>query len=91
MDGSIDQLLGSEGADEGFFGLSQRLEDEQKEHLAQSQGRYRDAKAPEGKLFDYSPNLGVFELPDGVQKKTRTDALARAALQWEKGTQSSGG
>lgn len=74
-----DDLLGQEllggldAADSGggLPGLDQMTKGHAEEHrkkLEQAEGRYRDAKAPEGVIYDYSPNLKRIRIPAHVQK-----------------------
>lgn len=42
--------------------------DAQKEKEQRKRGRSRDAEAPDGRVFDYSPNLQAIDLPDGASK-----------------------
>lgn len=67
LEGDLAGLADGAGRGEdllGEFGQAQQTK------LEQAAGRDRDAEAPPGKLYDYSPNLRVVELPAGV---ARTD------------------
>ncbi len=49
-------------------GFVDDIETKREVQQKQRHGRQRDQEAPAGKLFDYSPNLGVVNLPQGVRR-----------------------
>ncbi len=65
---SVDQLMESGGSGGDMGALTRDMKADAKEQLAQRKGRDRDAQAPPGKLYDYSPNLNVYALPEGIHK-----------------------
>lgn len=61
--GGLDDLGGG-----GLGGLGTAVVEQEGKAIAQRHGRLLDAKAPAGKVFDYSPNLSEARLPDSVRK-----------------------
>jgi hypothetical protein len=59
---------GLEGALEMGGDLMGGMTEQASEQLAKKTIRNRNEKAPQGKLYDYSPNEFVYGLPEGVEK-----------------------
>ncbi|MFO7870358.1 MAG: LamG domain-containing protein [Kiritimatiellia bacterium] len=68
VEGGIDDLFSEAPSTGALGGLMGDVRAQQEKELKQRDGRNRDEKAPEGKLYDYSPNLGVLDLPEGVRR-----------------------
>lgn len=69
--GLLDELgegdLGGGGAGDGLGGAKDEFTRKQMARMEQAEGRRRSDAAPEGRVYDYSPNLEVIPLPDGAE------------------------
>ncbi len=62
------ELEGDDGGGGVIDDLRSKIQKQEEQDFEQRRGRHRDQKAPAGKIFDYSPNRNVLDIPDGVRK-----------------------